>query len=232
MPYARTAVFWFVGLLILVVAGFWKTYFSVFFQGMDRAHHFHGIAMLVWVLLLINQAWLVRRRNFNLHRKTGKISYPLAPLIVLSGIIVTYFNIGRVEDPLQPFMQSIFFLGLFSSVLFGLLYGLAIYFRKDPNLHARYMITTALVFVVPGLSRIFPHYLEPLGVPLPDFYLITMVPGIIGLLLIGADWRLGRIRAPFVVFTVIWAVNLALWKLLPHVGFWADFTAWSAALAG
>lgn len=30
MPYARSAVFWFIGLLILVVAGFWKTYFSVF----------------------------------------------------------------------------------------------------------------------------------------------------------------------------------------------------------
>lgn len=232
MPYARTAVFWFIGLLILVVAGFWKTYFSVFFQGMDRAHHFHGIAMLVWVLLLINQAWLMRRRKFDLHRKTGKLSYPLAPLIVLSGIIVTYFNIGRVENPLLPFMQSIFYFGLFLSVVFGLLYGLAIYYRKDPNLHARYMITTALVFVVPGISRIFPQYLEPLGVPHVPFFLLTIIPGIIGLILIGVDWRLGRIRAPFVVFTVIWAVNLVLWRTLRHMEFWAEFTAWSAALGG
>lgn len=51
----RNLVFWFIALLVVLVIGFWKTYFSVLFQNMHITHHFHGIAMLLWVLLLINQ---------------------------------------------------------------------------------------------------------------------------------------------------------------------------------
>lgn len=95
----RSAVFGFLGLLAILVAGSGKTYFSVLFQGLDKTHHFHGIVMLLWVLLLINQAWLVRSRRFDIHRITGKISYVLAPLVVISGIVVTLFNPGRLAAP-------------------------------------------------------------------------------------------------------------------------------------
>lgn len=212
MPYHRSAVFWFIGLLAIVVAGFWKTYFAVLFQGLDKTHHFHGIVMLLWVLLLINQAWLVRSRRFDIHRITGKISYALAPLVVISGIVVTLFNPGRLAAPAAS--QSGVPFGLFLSLLFGVLYGLAIYYRKRPNLHARYMITTALVFLVPGLGRMLNNLQGPLGLSLP-LHLVPYAPGLIGLLLIGADWRYGRIRAPFVVFTLIWGTYLLVRPALP-----------------
>lgn len=194
MPYVRSVVFWFAGLLLILIIGFWKTYFSVFFDGPDRAHHFHGLAMLAWVLLLINQAWLARKGSFEIHRMTGKLSYALAPLIVVSGVYVTYFNIGRFEDPLQPFALSIFHLGLYSVLSFAVLYGLAMYHRRDPQYHARYMIATALVFLVPGLSRTFGNLLEPMGLPSLTFYQNIWVPLIIGLLLVAAEWRNGRLR--------------------------------------
>lgn len=231
MPYAKTAVFWFIVLLVILVVGFWKTYFSIFFDGPDRAHHFHGLAMLAWVLLLINQAWLVRTRRFDLHRKTGRLSYVLAPLIVVSGVFVTYFNIARFEDPLEPFALSIFHLGLYSVLTFAILYAMAMFHRRDVQYHARYMIATALVFLVPGLSRAMAHFVEPAGLPALTFYQNIWVPLIISLLLIAADWRGGRVRSPFVVFSVIWGINLALWHLLPRVAWWRDFTAWSASIA-
>lgn len=212
MPYVKNAVFGFVALLIVLVAGFWKTYFSVLFQGLDRTHHFHGIVMLAWVLLLINQAWLARTGRFDIHRITGKISYLLGPLVVMSGIVVTYFNPGRLGS--SPASQSLIPFGLFLSLLFGLLYGLAMYYRKSPDLHARYMITTGLVFLVPGLGRMLNHIQAPLGLSLP-LHLVPYTPGTIGLLLIAADWRHGRIRAPFVVFTVIWATYLLVRPVLP-----------------
>lgn len=232
MPYAQTAVFWFVALLVISVAGFWKTYFSVLFQGLDWVHHLHGVAMLAWVLLLINQSWLMRNRKFDLHRKTGKISYILAPLIIISGVVVTYFNVGRFDEPFQPRVMSVFWFGLYLSILFAVLYGLAIYHRNDFQLHARYMITTALVFLVPGLGRIFGNILAPMDIPTLDFYQTTFVPGVIGMTLILADWRLGQIRSPFVVFTSLWIVQLVAWPLLPQVQAWQDFTAWSVAVAG
>lgn len=227
----RNVVFWFILLLVVLVAGFWKTYFSVFFQDMHPTHHFHGLTMLLWVLLLITQAWLVRTRRLDIHRSTGKLSFVLAPLIVVSGVVVTYYNIGHVPDPMAPFVLSIFWLGLYSAALFGILYALAMVYRKDFNLHARYMITTGLVFVVPGLSRISFNILDPMGLPSLSFYQTQVLVAVFGLVLILWDRRHGRIRAPFVVFTLLWATNLLVWQLIPGWAWWQSFTAWSAAVA-
>jgi len=231
MPYVRTAVFWFIALLVILVAGFWNSYFSIFFDGPARAHHFHGLSMLAWVLLLINQAWLMRARKLDLHRKTGKLSYIVAPLVVISGVVATYYNIGGIEDPLQPFALSIFHLGLYSTLAFAILYSLAMIHRSDVQYHARYMIATALVFLVPGLSRAMATYVAPTGLPSLSFYQCLWVPLIIGLALIFLEWRKGRVRSPFVVFAVIWLIQMALWHLLPRLQFWRDFTAWSANVA-
>lgn len=96
----RNVVFGFIAVLVVLVAGFWESYFSVLFQGMHPTHHFHGITMLAWVLLLITQAALVRKRRFRLHRMTGRISYVLAPLVVVSGVLVNLHFIERVAEPL------------------------------------------------------------------------------------------------------------------------------------
>lgn len=230
MKIFRNVVFWFIALLAILVVGFWKTYFSVLFQNMHPTHHFHGIAMLLWVLLLINQAWLVRTGRLKLHRLTGKLSYGLAPLIVISGVIVTYHNIGIAEEPTVPFMLSLFWLGLFSSALFAVLYTLAMIYRNDVHLHARYIIGTALVFVVPGLARTFSNVLAPLGLPSLDFYQTQVLLGVMGIALIGWDHYHGRIRAPFVVFTGLWGLHLVIWHLIPKWPAWQSFTAWSHAV--
>lgn len=227
----RNLSFWFIALLVVLVVGFWETYFSVLFQDMHPSHHFHGITMLLWVLLLISQAWLIRTRRMSLHRLAGRLSLVLAPLIVISGVIVTYHNIGNAEDPTAPFMLSLFWLGLFSSALFGLLYLLAMIYRSDFQLHARYMIGTALVFVVPGLSRTFANFVGPLGLPSPDFYGTQVLVGVMGVALVGWDRYHGRFRLPFMVFTALWMLNLIAWHLIPKWPAWQSFTAWSHAFA-
>lgn len=232
MPYVKSAVFWFAGLLVILVLGFWKSYFSIILDGPDKMHHFHGLAMLGWVLLLINQAWLARARKLDLHRKTGKLSYVLAPLIVISGVLVTFHNIARQEDPLAPFAMSIFHLGLFSALAYAVLYTLAMVHRNNVQYHARYMIATALVFLVPGLSRAMANFVAPTGLPSLDFYQTLWVPLLFGLVLIGLDWRGGRIRAPFIVFTAMWGGMLVLWHVLPHLTLWQDFTVWAASVGG
>lgn len=160
------------------------------------------------------------------------MSFLLAPLIFISGVIVTYYNIGIAEDPTAPFMLSLFWLGFFSSVLFALLYTLAMIYRDDVHLHARYMIGTALVFVVPGLSRTFGNVIAPMGLPSLDFYQTQVLVGVMGMALIGWDHYHGRIRAPFVVFTALWILNLIVWQLIPNWSVWQSFTAWSHTVGG
>lgn len=229
MAIFRNLVFWFSGLLVLLVAGFWKSYFSVFFDGPHPTHHFHGVVMTLWVMLLISQAWLVRRRNLDLHRLAGRTAYVLGPLVVISGVIVTFHNIAGAPDPMAPFFLSLYWLGWFSALAFGILFALAIIHRRNFHLHARYMIATALVFVLPGMSRLVSQLAQRFEWPAPEFYEFQVLVGLLGVALIAWDRMHGRLRAPFVVFTVLWGMNLVIWKLIPGWAWWQAFTAWSVA---
>ncbi|MEO7243767.1 MAG: hypothetical protein ABIX12_01260 [Rubrivivax sp.] len=226
----RNVALWFIALLVITVVGFWPTYFSQLPGGPHLTHHLHGITMLLWVLLLITQALLVRTHRIALHRRLGRVSLVLAPLVVLSGIVVTLHNIRSAPNPTHPFMLGLYAFGWFLSLSFGLLWGLAMVHRRDVQLHARYMITTALVLLFPGFYRALTLAGEALDLPVPGFYDAQYLIGAAGLALIVWDLRRGRVRAPFVVFTGLWALNLLLWKVLPNLDAWRRFTAWSAAL--
>jgi len=60
--------------------------------------------------------------------------------------------------------------------LFAVLYFFAIRYRRNMQLHARFMMATALVFIVPGLTRAVFQYIGPTGIWIPDFYQMTWVP--------------------------------------------------------
>ena len=50
--------YYFLGLIPIVLLGFWKSYFSIFFQksnSLTAYMHFHAIVMSCWVALLIVQ---------------------------------------------------------------------------------------------------------------------------------------------------------------------------------
>lgn len=230
MPYARTAVFWFVGLLAVLLLGFWRTYFSVIFGEMHPTHHLHSAAMLGWVLLLIHQSWRIRGKNLRAHRKVGQLSWAIAPLVVITGSWVTLHNIARFEDPSTPPAMSIFWLGWASVLVFAILFSMAMIHRKNAHYHGRYMIATALVFLIPGLGRAASQYLPTIGVQAPSFFQMLFVPLIISLTLVAYEWRTDRVRSPFVVFSVLWGLTLLLWVLLPNVVLWERFTVWAASL--
>ena len=82
----KNAVFYFLALLVILVGGFWRSYFSQLGGEITLAQYFHGISMLLWVLLLITQAWLIRTNRRPIHRLSGRASFVLAPLVVGSGL--------------------------------------------------------------------------------------------------------------------------------------------------
>ena len=61
---------------------------------------------------------------------------------------------------------------------------------------------------------------------------MTMIPLFIGLWLMFLDWKNKDTIQPFLVFNLLWAINLVLWKVLPNQGWWQAFGAWSAQNLG
>ena len=229
MSLYKNAFYWLILLLAILVLGFWNSYFSKIGEA-HLTHHFHAIAMIGWVVLLITQSWLIRNRENARHRALGKLSFLLAPAVAISGVMVTFYSRGARENSDTAFGLSIFWFSLFTAVLFAVMYYLAIRNRRNMQLHARYMMATALVFLVPGLARAVGQFIGPTGIWIPSFYQMVAIPLFIGLWLMFLDWKNKQTIQPFLVFNICWAVNLVLWKVLPGVEWWQSFSAWSVEL--
>jgi len=173
--------FYFIVLLFLAVIGFWQSYFSKLFDDIDSYIHFHAITMLLWVGMLITQAFLIRFKKRSLHRFIGKLSYGLVPVLTISLILLAHSRIVVGEDGILPTRLYTLFLQLSLLAIFVIAYGLAIAKRQTPALHARYMICTALTLIDPAVARIplnlppFPFDYQVLTFALTDLVLVVLI---------------------------------------------------------
>jgi uncharacterized membrane protein len=220
------ASFWFAGLLVLLILGFWPSYFSPTASSATFGQHFHAVIMLGWVLMLIVQPWLIRSRRRDIHRVIGRVSFVLAPLVVISALYVVLDNLAKLPQPYPPIGLSFFWLGLASAFFFAMLYSLAIINRKDVQLHARYMVATALGFIVPGLGRLLSQIGEATGLVFPYFQVALWVPAIVGGVMIVHDTRNGGIRFPWVLATVSWVVIVLGFFFLPRFEWFSTLADW------
>ncbi len=135
--------------------GFYRNYFSKFpnFDDTNFYIHIHTIVASSWILLLIIQPFLIRFKNYDLHRKLGKVSYFVFPLLILTFIplITMMYNRSDFQRLLFPSMDI---------VLLLVFYALAIRNKKTIALHMRYIIPIPLVFLSPTLGRIFGHLMS------------------------------------------------------------------------
>ncbi len=161
----------FAALLLIVILGFYQTYLVFFpkFQGFNFVQHFHGLMMLLWMMLLIMQPLLIRNKKYQAHRFIGKVSHIVAPLLILSVFLVTkmVYHRSMATLSLQESLASIV-LGLPNMFAFILLYYLAVFNSRNMAAHMRYMIGTALLMVGPGLGRLLITGLNwPLEMAIP-----------------------------------------------------------------
>ena len=196
--YYNTAIF-FLLFFGTVLWAFWPSYFSILDRAMPRYIHFHGIVMTLWCLLIISQAFLVRFKNYRLHRIMGKVSYGLVPLIVISGAIAAHATLEGVQVQVRgAFFYSTVALMFNSLIIFAVLYGLAMYFRKKPVIHARYMVCTLFPIITPITDRLIYNYFRPVLQYIPKMEGAPMV------------WTAGFLLADIIL------VVLAVWDWRRH----------------
>lgn len=208
-------------ILVVLTWGFYRTYIQFFpaFDGFQPVHHFHGVILLLWIALLIVQPWLMSRKKHQLHKMVGKISFVLAPLVMLSIFLVsrvTYY--GNLQTlPTSADAVAIISLSIPAAVVFGILYALAVANRRRTYYHMRYMVGTGILMIGPGLGRILT---ANFGLPINLGVTITLVAvAFVALLFLVLDIVKKQNYVPNLIVTGLLILQSLLWELR-YTAFW------------
>jgi hypothetical protein len=202
--------YWFLLLVVLVVAGFHTSYFSILHTQQAPIIHIHFFLMMLWIFMLIAQPFLIKFKKIRVHRLLGKISYVLVPLVLLSAFLmirlsyyrfidmasrelrleVNHFNRTGILQEAADFQAIAFFYFTW----FIVFYLLAIINRRRSAVHARYMLATALTLLGPTVDRImfFVFGLELLPGGISVMWVSFILIDIILALLLYQDYKSKR----------------------------------------
>ena len=153
----RSLVYLFGAIFLIVIIGFYRTYFGLFpkFENVSSVVHFHAIALILWSFLIIAQPLLIRYNKISIHRVLGKFSYILAPIIVFTTIALARHMFFQRQGQITVTQNlSNLFLPFSHMFLFSLFYILAIINKKPSYIHMRYMIVAFFVVLAPAIARI------------------------------------------------------------------------------
>ena len=151
-----------VAVAALVFAGFARSYYlRAFLPARDLTPliHLHGVLMTGWIVLFATQAFLIRKRRIDVHRRAGVLGAALVPAIVIVGSLTAAAAIQRRFPGIGLARFTRIFiefdgLGLW---LFGVLALIAILCRSRPDVHKRLMLSATVALLPPAVGRIAEH---------------------------------------------------------------------------
>ena len=188
--------------------------------------HVHGVIMSMWVILFSVQAFLISSKRIRLHMTLGMSSVVLAGVMFVTGLLTAAGAAARGSgfpgyDPLV--FMNVPFVGL---IVFAVLYGAAIYYRKNAAVHKRLMLVTVIVFLSPSIARLPLPFIPVLG----SIWFFG-VPALIGLALLAADtYRSGKLNRSFLYGTLFGTITGPLMLLFARTEAWHRFAAWFAGV--
>lgn len=236
MPYRHAH--YFVGFVLLVImAGFWASYFAA--EGpAPLAFHVHAISSMTWLALLIAQHLTIQRRANALHRQMGRASFVLFPFLILGFMMiinVTSANFAAGGSPVTAALGPTFGVGMgIAIVAYLTLFYLALKHRRNVKLHAGYMLATPLILFESPFSRVMDMYLpwmNVIGSEFPQAILDTITISD-GMVAVFALWLWSRNRkhgAPWLIaagFAALQGVVMWFAPFIPAIT--AGFAAYAA----
>lgn len=198
-------------LFILLQVAFHPTYLQYFpqFKGFNWIHHIHGALMVSWVMMLVIQPYLIYKNKYKTHRLIGKISYFIAPLMLISMFLATRLNylntVNKIPFKDVAYIQALNFI---TPIIFLLFYSLAIIHKKEVFKHKRYMIGTSFIMLTAVLNRLLQ---EIFGNIAPYEFFIPLYLGVIvTALLLANDILKQRNPVPYTIVTVVLFLNIII----------------------
>lgn len=214
---------------LVVFAGFARTfYLKGLFDTptLSQLLMAHGVIMTLWFALFIVQIRLVAANRTDLHRRLGAVGAALVVLILAVGV-ATAIDAGRRGASPEPSVSPLVFMAvpLVQVVVFAVLVGIAIWYRRRSDIHKRLMLLATVSIVSPAIARLPFGFIQRAG-----------LPAIIGLTLLGAilcvivdTVRNRRLHPAFGWGAAFVIVSWPLRLLLAGTEAWTQFAAWLVA---
>ena len=217
---------WYFSLLLLIaIGGFFPSYFARIADA-KALHHFHGIVATLWMLLLISQGWLMRQKKVALHRSVGKVSLVLVPLFAISGVMIVHDMLTRDSGFARTFGPRLAFIDISSIAWFVFAWCMALHYRRNMPLHARFMASTALPLLPPALSRMLAIFVPGVSSFDMALHIAFAASEVIVLALLLHDRKLGKVRAPYLLLMALLLVQHASYRVSMQLAPWRAVVAW------
>ena len=161
---------------LIVLAGFWPGYFGPLLDGsvdVTTVIHWHAIVFVIWVILFFSQALLVAQGNTRKHMGLGKIGMYYGILVLIMGLTVSFVRSGEyMSEGSEMMSQAMIFVGVRDMLVFGVLFTLAMYYRKKPDKHRVYILAASSWIMIAAVARLNQN----MGGNEISFLLLLLIP--------------------------------------------------------
>src|SRR3989454_3225618 len=155
-----------VAMVLTVFAGFSRTfYLRPYFQTQPLIPLLilHGVVFSSWIALTVIQTTLVATKRIRTHMRLGIAGGVLATLMIIIGTITA---IVRAKGPSPiPGVNPLSFLTipLGDMLVFGVLIGLAFYYRRKMDIHKRLMLLATIGILPAAVARLPFDFIQQYG---------------------------------------------------------------------
>jgi hypothetical protein len=171
----------FTGLTLAMVAavfvGFSRSYYLKGLYGSPELRplfHLHGLLFTMWMVLLMVQTALVAGRRTPVHRRLGVAGGTLAALMTVTAMLMTTDLARRSAGAPTNDGLAFVIIPFFTVIVFPVLVGAALFYRRQPDIHKRLMLLATLELATAGVARIPGAGSVPLFFILTDVGLVLM----------------------------------------------------------
>ncbi len=153
-PLVRWASPFYATLMVLAVVAFWPGYLAAPDHDISGWVHLHAASATLWVLMLIAQPWAIQSGRRTVHVWLGRSSLLLVPVIILGFVGLAHSSMQGKSLQDQAVDAYFFYIRVVLVAIFIGTYVLGMRNRRQPALHARYMVCTGLTLIDPVVHRI------------------------------------------------------------------------------
>lgn len=215
-------IFIFVSIACISLAGFFSSYLSHMpdYGKFPVLIHVHFLTFLCWLALIVIQPILIRRKNFGLHRKIGRLSYVLAPILIVPLVMLISRKIIRLipENPDGAAFEAL--LGLLDVVSFATYYVIAMANRRNVRWHVAFILAASLVALNPGMARLLNLASTDLGM-----LAAVLTPFVLSISVIVFEkvkYKRPILKSPYALFFVCWTAEIAILMTVAPTQGWKE----------